>query len=60
MVMEHLLGLMEISMMGNGRTEKKMAKEHSLGQMEESMKGNSWMVSLGTEQEQLHIHMESM
>ena len=37
MVMEHILGLMEISMMGNGRTGKSMVKEHSLGQMEERM-----------------------
>ena len=50
MVKEHSLYLMEESMKGNGRVERKMVKEHGLFIMETSMLVNSRMMNLGTEQ----------
>ena len=44
MVKEHILGLMEKSMLGNTRMERKMVKEHTLGQMEESLLENGKMI----------------
>ena len=44
MVKEHILGMMEESLLGNSRMIKKMVKEHTLGMMEESMLGNTRMV----------------
>jgi len=37
MVKEHILGLMEKSILGSSRMGKIMVKEHKLGMMEESM-----------------------
>ena len=47
MVKGHTLGLMDKSMLENGRMRKRMVKEQCLYLMEKSMLGNSRMEDLG-------------
>ena len=49
MVMEHTLGMMEESMLGNGRMGNIMVKGHTFGLMEENMLGNIRMGKGGME-----------
>jgi hypothetical protein len=60
MVKEHSLGLMEESMLENGRITKFMVKEHSLFLVETNMLVNSRMVFLTVKGHTLSLMVESL